>query len=368
MYSHAFLVIGVLCGFLLVNTATSEAILWDLVITTNIDNMPVFTEDNIVVSGTVVDHANMPIQDGDIQIRIGSEKVLTTTTPSGEFHYELENMDLIPGIYVLNVVATSNDGKYGISNIEFRVKGESSYSSHTAKLLEAPEAQKYLYADESDFKRDPIGLVLFSYYQGLQEKFEEEEITQSLYDENNKKFEDLRQISEQLSQIIIDEANPGSGIYDGYKRDYYVAHLEPEIKEIVIQQLNYTIRIFVEAQKAMDEVLQNGGTYEDAQLAYFEIASTPKALVESLTSNEGFEEFYNPEIPEPIEDIIIESETLEEELEPEVEDEDLSVNIDGTEISVGLSGTTIFLNINGTMVEFVIEGNKIIQVTNSTQN
>ena len=48
----------------------SESVLWDLIITVNVVNDPIISNENPVVSGQIVDHAGKPIQNAEVQIRI----------------------------------------------------------------------------------------------------------------------------------------------------------------------------------------------------------------------------------------------------------------------------------------------------------
>ncbi|MFB5598574.1 MAG: carboxypeptidase-like regulatory domain-containing protein, partial [Nitrosopumilaceae archaeon] len=188
---------------LISSISASEIVLWDLLVTTNIENSPIFANENPIVSGKVVDHAGKAIQNAEVQIRIGTETVIIATSETGEFQHEFTGLQLIPGIYVVNVVATTTE-KIGLTSIEFRVKGDLQVFSHTAELLKTPEAAKYLNSDPASFKYDPIGLTLYNYYQGLQEQYLLEQSLQKEILEQEMILDELRQISDDISQEIID--------------------------------------------------------------------------------------------------------------------------------------------------------------------
>ena len=115
----------------------------------------------------------------------------------------------------------------------------------------------------------------------------------------------------------------------------------------------------------MNEVLENGGTHQEARMAYLEKATISQR-------NDGIITYGNqtPEIIETTNSTLIQNSTsivnCNSIEEPTVDE--VSMNLNGTEIQVGLSGTTIFLNVNGTLVEFLINGTEVIPVTNSTEN
>jgi len=71
-------------------------------------------------------------------------------------------------------------------------------------------------------------------------------------------------------------------MYEGYKYERYIANLNPEIKDLVISQLNFTNNMFKEAQKTRDGILANGGTYEEARQAYLNMISIPKETLEQF--------------------------------------------------------------------------------------
>jgi hypothetical protein len=73
----------------------------------------------------------------------------------------------------------------------------------------------------------------------------------------------------------------------------------------VISQLEFTKNKFEEAQKIRDEILVNGGTYEEARQAYLDMLSIPK---------EKLEQFNQEKLEEKSEEIS-EDQTSEEDLE-----------------------------------------------------
>ena len=349
---------------------TSESVLWDLLITVNVENTPILANENPIVSGQVVDHAGKAVQNAEVQIRIGPETIITVTSDTGGFQHEFVGLQLIPGIYVANVVATSNSEKIGLASTDFQVKGDLQTYSHTAKLLETPEAAKYLNADPASFEYDPIGLTLYNHYHELQEEFLLEQSLQKEIIEQEIILDELKQISEDISQEIIEEKNPGAGTYSGISKDVFVDNLDLSIKDIIINQLNYTVSAFSEAQKAMEEVLQDGGTFEEARQAYFEKAAISQETMNSMT-------VINQEVEEETEDYLtstVESTNSTSQLQSNSTDvsqttyEELNLNFNGTSIQVGMNGTIIYLNVNGTIIELLVNGTEITQITNSSEN
>ena len=357
---------GILAFVLLFsNLQTADSILWDLQITINLEKNPLSEVDIPVVFGTVTDHAGKPVPGAEVKIRLGIDSIITTADEFGSFTVEFSDFDEIPGSYIVNVYATSDD-KIGLKSIDFQVKGEISVFAHTEKMLSTDEAIKYLQASEEDFEKDPLGLTLYYYYQDLQAQLFEEQKEQLDLIAEQQLIDEQRELSIQLTEQIIEEENPGAGMYAGYQYDRFVSNLDLAVRDIIVNQLNYTVNAFVEAQNAMDEVLANGGTFEEARQAYFEKATISREIMEALSVNQTSDDFGNDtssDLEFVSESNLNGTENLVEEL-----DSGLVLNVNGTLIDVGKSGLVIYLNINGTIFEFFVNGTEITQVTNSSQN
>lgn len=270
---------------------TSQAELWEFIVEVNVENGIVYSGDTVVVTGRVVDHAYEPTRGVEVLIRAGSDTTKAFTTPDGHFRGEFENFQRVPGIYIVNVVA-SWYGMTGLSSTEFQVKGDATPVSALQQKLSTEEAIKYLSSNESDFEKDPIGQTLFKYYHGLLDELIQEQKEANEPNEEQIFIEEQRVIAEALKEQAIEEYDPGYGTYEGYRYDDYIAGLNPEIKELVIEQLNFTKNSFLEAQEVKQEMLANGSTYDEAMQAYFEMLAIPKSTIEEfnekyLESNEN---------------------------------------------------------------------------------
>lgn len=270
---------------------TSQAELWEFIVEVNVENGIVYSGDTVVVTGRVVDHAYEPTRGVEVLIRAGSDTTKAFTTPDGHFRGEFENFQRVPGIYIVNVVA-SWYGMTGLSSTEFQVKGDATPVSALQQKLSTEEAIKYLSSNESDFEKDPIGQTLFKYYHGLLDELIQEQKEANEPNEEQIFIEEQRVIADALKEQAIEEYDPGYGTYEGYRYDDYIAGLNPEIKELVIEQLNFTKNSFLEAQEVKQEMLANGSTYDEAMQAYFEMLAIPKSTIEEfnekyLESNEN---------------------------------------------------------------------------------
>jgi len=355
-----FLVL-VLSLFLFSSFQISESVLWDLLIDVSLEKNPIQLDENPIVNGTIVDHAGKPVSSAEVKISLENESVIIFSNETGEFRYEFENVS-VPGYYIVNVVASTNDTRMGLAQTYFQVKGPISISSQSAYDLDWMNSTYYEKINQNQLQKDPIAFTLYNYYQDLQIKFQEEEEKQKQIDEYQQYLQEQRRIANELQEKIIEKENPGAGTFSGWKYDKFIDNLDLDVKEIFVNQLNYTINVFEEAQLAMEEVLENGGTMEEARQAYYEKAAVPRKLMESLTSNQideiGFAGIINSTSDN--EELV---ETINNQTENDLGLENATNNT-FTIIELPEDVTTIYLSVNGTIIELFVNGTEISQIGN----
>ena len=245
----------------------------------------IYSGENVVITGKIVDHSYKPIRGAEVLIRTGTDTTKAFTDPHGVFRGEFKEFQKIPGTYTVNVIA-SWYGMTGLASTQFQVKGDLSPESVLEEKLSSEEAQRYLSAEESDFEKNPIGLMLFKHYHKMLEELIEEKKKTKQFQHNQVFLEQQRRISENLREQAIDEFNPRYGTFEGNKYQYYINSLDPKIREMVASQLNFTKNTFEEAQQIREEILANGGTEEEARQAYIEIISIPKEILEQFNQEQ----------------------------------------------------------------------------------
>ncbi len=260
---------------------TSEAELWELVIDLNVEKGYIYSGDTVVITGKVVDQAYKPIRGAEVFIRTGADTTKAFTDPWGVFRGEIKDFQRIPGTYKVNVIA-SWYGMTGLTSTQFQVKGDASPISALQEKLSTDEARKYLGSNESDFEKNPIGQTLFKYYHGLLDELIQEQKESGEPNAEQIYLEQQRRIAENLREQAINEFNPGAGTYAGFQYDNYINNLNPEIRDLVVSQLNFTKNTFEEAQKIRDEILANGGTYEEARKVFLDMIAIPKEMLEKF--------------------------------------------------------------------------------------
>lgn len=263
----------------------SQAELWELIVDLDIEEKVIHSGQTVTISGIVVDHAYQPISDAKVLIRSGADTINTQTDSEGEFTAEFAEFKKISGTYIINAVVSA-DGKTGITSTEFKVLGESSPVLSLQEKLNTEEARKYISSSYEDFEHDPVGMMLFKYYQELFEKLIEETKKERIKLNEQMKLVEKRVIVDEIKQEEIDKSNPGFGLFDGSRYEQYMNSLNPEIRKTIDIQLDFTKNMFLEAQKVKNEILANGGTYEEAREAYLEKISISKETLEEFNKIE----------------------------------------------------------------------------------
>lgn len=279
MYRSKTLVIGLFSFLMLFSfIPTSQAELWEFIVELDMEKGEIYSGETAVVTGRVVDHAYEPTRGVEVLIRTGSETIKVFTDPDGIFRGEFTDFERIPGTYTVNVIA-SWYGMTGLSSTQFQVKGDVTQISRLQEKLSTDEAIKYLGSNESDFEKNPIGQTLFKYYHGLLEKLIKEKKETMKPNEEQIILEQQRKMAESIRNQAIAERSTDTGIYDGSQYEYYINSLNPEIKDLVANQMNFTKNNFAEAQNLRDEIIRNGGTYEEARQVFLDkIAISKKTL------------------------------------------------------------------------------------------
>ena len=342
--------------------STSEAIQWDLLIQANVENSPLYSGDRPIVSGIILDHASKPVHKATVNIKSGTMSIFTTTSQSGEFMAELGKQDRIPGNYIVNISATSLEGKTGITSIQFQVKGELAVTTVNQEKISTPEAKKFLEASPEDFDKNPIGFILYNYYQKLyQEYLEDEKLSEKLA-QQQALIEEQKEIENKFRLKAIEEFQPSMGIFSGPQYENYVNSLDEEVRDTVVKHLNFTKNLVGEAQVLRNEILENGGTAEEAQLAYLEKISTSREMIENLDSYfESLEDNAN-KISETIDGNLTNNNSTESTNEDTTTKTPIKANANGVIVEVEFDESIFYVNVNGVILEFMVNGTEITQV------
>ena len=264
------------------------AVLWDLLVTVEVVNAPLAEGQGPAVRGTVVDHAGDPVAGAEVQVRTGHGAASVATAANGTFAHSFGHQALLPGEHSVNVVATASSNRMGTASASYRVDGDLTLSSRTAQLLSTPEAQRYLAADPGGFAGDPIGMRLYDYYQRLSAQRADQEEAQGVIDGRAAELDEARSAADNSTRAALAERHASDGTLSGSRMEWFLGSLDPAIRTVVAQQINFTTGVFENARAAMQDVLARGGSIKEARAAYLEAATVPKSVIEDLDLAERY--------------------------------------------------------------------------------
>ena len=356
-----FYVLGLsLIALLVANVPLANATLWDLIITVKPAKEVFQADEPLYISGNIVNHAQKPIVNAEVKIRLGSDSIITTTDSEGKFYHEFGVKERIPGKYIVNVAATSEDEKIGLASTTFIIKGTALTSSQLAQSFD----DAYSLPDKDiDFENDPISALIYKYRQDIAAKLEKERAKQQKLDDYQKFLDEQRKIAEMRLQERMIVEKPGGGNYVGsWQYDRFVATLDGPAKDVILRQLNYTNKMWEEAKSSMRQVLENGGTWQDAMQIFVGEAALSREQMETLTKITNSTGTVDAQVNGTLVYDFLDSSKIENATQA------LQFDVNGTAIKAGLQGTIIRLNVNGTIIELLVNGTTITQITNSTKN
>jgi len=280
------------CIVIVSSIPDSEAKLWDMVIDVKFLHDSVEQGKNPIIMGTVVDHGYKPMSHVDVKVTFAGQSYLLKTDSRGEFGKQLDGSELKPRIYSANVFATTDDGKKGMARTTLNVEGHVEKSAKFDRQLEYLEIAN----DNSKLRNnpnDPISKILYEYYLELQENSINEKHVEASLDLPQKKIREARQaVYESLIKEFEDRPLVTKQFYDSPKLIKFLHGLDDNTQTIFELQLNSTKIRFFEAQNIMNEILENGGTMNDARQAYLEHISISQNEMQGII--EKIEKVENP--------------------------------------------------------------------------
>ena len=279
------------CIVIVSSIPDSEAKLWDMVIDVKFLHDSIEQGKNPIIMGTIVDHAYKPMSHVDVKVTFAGQSYLLKTDSQGEFGKQLDGSELKSRTYSANIFATTEDGKKGMAKTTLNIEGYVNKSAKFDRQLEYLE----IVNDTSKLRNnpnDPISKILYEYYLELQENSINEKHIETSLDLPQKKIREARQmVYENLVKELEERPQITKQFYDSPKLIKFLHGLDDKTQIIFELQLNSTKVRFFEAQIVMNEILENGGTMNDARQAYLEHISISQnemqGLIEKIQKSEN---------------------------------------------------------------------------------
>jgi len=273
------------CIVTLSSISESEAKLWDFIIDVQFLKNPIHDETNPTLIGTVVDHAYRPVGDVDVQVTFSGESYKLKTNESGKFEKQFDVSELNPRTYSVQIFATTDDGKKGITRTTLEIEGQVEKFAKYESQLESLEMAN----DPSKLRKnssDPISVILYEHYLKLQHKVVQVQHEEKLLNYSQQKLNEIRELSNQeLMKMLEERPLPSRHFDDSHKLIVFLDKLDDNKRNIFELQLNSTKLRSIEAQNLMQDLLANGTSQEKARQAYLDYLSITHEQMNSVTEN-----------------------------------------------------------------------------------
>ena len=263
----------------------SEAKLWDFVVDIEFLKSPINEGKNPILIGTVVDHAYRPLSSIDVKLTVAGESHMLKTDGNGEFGKQIDVSELKPRTYSIHVLATNDDGKKGMARTTLEITGHTEKAAKYERQLESMEMANDLSKLRQN-SNDPISVILYQHYLKLQENAAQAKYEEMLLDVPQQKIRDARQMTyDSLLKSLDERPLVTRDFHDSTKLGKFLQNLDDDKRTLFELQLNSTKLRFLEAQNIMQDILNNGGTKNDARTAYLDYLSITQEEMNSFTLN-----------------------------------------------------------------------------------
>ena len=276
---------AIVCVFASSSIPESDAKLWDFVVDIEFLKNPINEGKNPILIGTVVDHAYRPLSNIDVRLTVAGESYMLKTDGNGEFGKQIDVSELKPRTYSIHVLAANDDGKKGMARTTLEISGHTEKAAKYERQLESMEMANDLSKLRQN-SNDPISVILYKHYLKLQENAAQAKYEEMLLDIPQQKIRDARQMTyDALAKSLEERPLITRDFNDSTKLGKFLQNLDDEKRILFELQLNSTQIRFIEAQRIMQDILENGGSTIDARVAYLDHLSITQEEMNSFTLN-----------------------------------------------------------------------------------
>ena len=265
------ILVFILIGFIsTANAQVTEKLLISVGLQTNENNVP-------VISGIIKNEKGDLIGDTIIQISSVMGTAETKSGADGKFIY---HMPILPSEDKFNISVKAQKEGYlaGYANTSFFVQNKNQTNTESKPL---DSGFKIVTSDK--IKNDPIAFKILQNIELNKQKEEERQKRLQEIEAREKFIEEQRQIANQdlladLQSMVeqFDPFNPRN-VFSSF-----VSGFDSTIKNIYWGQFNFTETKTKEGLAALEQVLNNGGTMQDARNAFYETAAISQSEINKL--------------------------------------------------------------------------------------
>jgi len=265
------ILIFILVGFVsIANAQVTEKLLINVSLQTNENNDP-------VISGIVKNKKGEPIEGVIIQISSTVGTAETKSDPAGKFVYYLP---IFPSEDKLNVSVKAQKEGYlaGYANTSFFVQNKNQTNTETKPLDPG-----FQVVTTDNIKNDPIAFKILQNIELNKQKEAERQKKLQEIKEREKFIDEQRQIA---NQNLLNDLQSMFEQFDPFNPrnvfSSFVSEFDSTIQNIYWGQFNFTETKTKEGLAALEQVLYNGGTEQDARKAFYEKAATSQDEINKL--------------------------------------------------------------------------------------
>lgn len=265
------ILVFILMGFVsMANAQVAEKLLVSVGLQTSENNTP-------IISGIIKNEKGDPIEDAIIQISSVMGMAETKSDAYGKFVYQIP---ILPSENKLNISVKAQKEGYltGYANTSFFVRQENQTNAETKPI---DSGFKVVTSDK--IKNDPIAFKILQSIELNKQKEEERQKRLQEIEARQKFIEEQRQLANQdlladLQSMVaqFDPFNPRN-VFSSF-----VSGFDSTIQNIYWGQFNFTETKTKEGLAALEQVLNSGGTMQDARNAFYETAAISQSEINKL--------------------------------------------------------------------------------------
>src|SRR3989449_2407814 len=276
MKTSLYLAVLMVSLALLIHTVSAQVQMGNLVVIVKPEKSFVESGQIPVLVGNVTDQAGKPVANAQVYVSTSLGISSLSTDTDGKFRYQYPS-PLGPAQYLVNVHAQKASYGTGLSSTTFFVKG-----------VHLVSAQQYNSKTVSGDKinLDPVASKILQNIEiaKRQQAAQEAKLKQI---EQEKKFEEgQRQLAN--SQLQIDLQGWFAQLNPFTPRNAYaefVSQVNQTVQTIFWGQFNFTEQKTNEGLAAKVQVLQNGGSYDQARNAFIKNATTSRSEISKVNND-----------------------------------------------------------------------------------
>ncbi|MGQ0638991.1 MAG: carboxypeptidase-like regulatory domain-containing protein [Nitrososphaerota archaeon] len=254
---------------LLLITSNALAIpMGSLVISVRSEKSSIGVEERPIIEGTVTDQASKPVSNVLVNISTAAGTGGTKTDVGGKFRYEFSN-SFQPGQYIVNVKAQKDGYGVGLKSTTFFVKGIPSTQTQNQLQLKTVSGDK--------IKNDPIASKILKNIEITQKRQAEQGKKLKQIEENKKFLDQQRALADK--ELQNDLGSWFTSLDPFAPRNAYasfVSQINQTFQGLFWEQFNFTEQKTNDGLAAMFQVLNNGGSEQEARKAFIQNASTSR--------------------------------------------------------------------------------------------